>query len=286
MMKFFVVAILFAFTEAGVIVGDTNCVSIRDINYEKEILKSNLESPYQLAIDHDTNTLFFSYTARNEEMFKTAYLSLKTGEYGIVSGIHEGFANAVNSKSGIVYMGGEDGIYQFNYDTKIATNLHIITQNANVWQMFYKDGLYFTTYPEEKAYLYKNGEMVEVPEVQNIKVMIIAVNNDNNIVYHNSSGLYMNNKAKGNSILLNSAVVNGITADIEGNLYFSNSSGIYYLNDKTKEVEELAKIDNIYGVAIESNGNIIYASEDSIIRLKPSKKVCIDSNMFVKNVVE
>ncbi|XP_047022385.1 ommochrome-binding protein-like [Helicoverpa zea] len=284
-MKFYILALVLAVADAGLIFGDTNCVIIHNVNFEKEILKSDVQSPYQLAIDHDTNTLFFSYTARTDEMFKIAYLSLKTGDFGIVSGIHGGFATAIDRMSHVIYMGGDDGIYRFDYDNKDATNLHI-NENSNIWQMFYKNALYFTTYPEEKAYVYKSKKLYEIADLLNVKVMLIAVNRQDNLVYTNSSGVFLYSKTDGSTIQLNNGVANGITADIEGNLYFSTASAIYSIDDKTNAVERLARLENTYGMAIDNAGNIIYATEDSIIRLKPSRKVCIDDKLFSKSVDE
>ncbi|XP_026737342.1 ommochrome-binding protein-like isoform X2 [Trichoplusia ni] len=279
-MKFLILLSFFAVIYAREI--RPNCLIIRNRSYEKEVLKVDIKSPYQLSIDYDTNTLFFSYTARKEEMFQIAYLSLKTNEYGVVSGIHGGFATAVDAKHSIVYMGGEDGIYKFHYQNKTATNLNI-RNNVNIWQMFFKDGLYFTTYPEETAFLYKKKKVDVVPEFVNIKTMLIAVNKDGNMVYANSSGLFVYNKLRMTTSLLDTAVVNGITADIDGNLYFSTPTGVYYINEVTNEVDELFKMENIYGVAVEGNGDIIYATEDSIIRLKPTKEECYYDQKWLSN---
>ncbi|XP_022825373.1 uncharacterized protein LOC111355606 [Spodoptera litura] len=283
-MMLFLMAILFAFTEAGVIDKVVNCIVIGNVNYEREVLVTNVESPYQLVIDHDTNTLFFSYTARSDEVFKSAFINLKTNEFNVIPGIHGGFANAVNNQAHIVYLGGQDGVYQFDYKTKNATKLNI-TQD-NIWQMFYKNGLYFTTYPEEKAYVYKGDKLEEVAEVKDHRVMVIGVNNDGNTVYTNSSGIFFYDKELKKSTLLSFHVANAITSDLVGNLYISTATGIYSVNGRSRSLKELVKIDNIYGVAMESNENIIYSSENSIIRLKPSNKVCIDETMFAKNVVE
>ncbi|CAH0702840.1 unnamed protein product [Spodoptera exigua] len=284
MMMLLLMAILFAVTEAGVIDKVANCVVVNNIKYEKEILSSNVESPYQLVIDHDTNTLFFSYTARSDEMFKSAFLNLKTNEFGVIPGIRGGFANAVNYNAHIVYLGGEDGIYQFDYKTKNATKLNI-TQN-NIWQMFYKNGLYFTTYPHEKAYIYKGDKVEEVAQVKDHRVMVIGVNNDGKIVYTNSSGIFLYDNETNQTTLLSYHVANAVTNDLVGNVYVSTANGIYSVNATTKTLKELVKIDNIYGVAMENNENIIYAAENSIIRLKPSDKVCVDENMLAKNLVE
>lgn len=274
-MKYFLLSILVTFVQAGVINIQPKCVTIRNVAYEEEILKDNVHFPYQLTLDYDTKTLFFSYTARTSEIFKLAYLNLKSNDYGLVNGIKGGFATAVNKQSHIVYMGGEGGAYQFDYDTKSATRLNI-KYDVNIWQMFYKDGLYFTTYPEEKAYLYKNQEVIQVPNLKD-KVMALGVTKDGNYIYSNSSGLFIYNKSIGKASNIGDYVVNGITSDINGNIYFSTPSGIYYIDDENNDIEELLKQEDIYGVAVEGNGNIIYANEDSIIRLKPTKKNCVSN---------
>ncbi|CAB3238965.1 unnamed protein product [Arctia plantaginis] len=276
-MKYFILSILITFAEAGIINVQPKCVTIRNIVHEEEVLKEKVHYPYQLALDYDTNTLFFSYTARTTETFKMAYLNLKSNDYGLVSGIQGGFASAVDIQSHIVYMGGEDGVYQFEYNTKSAARLNI-KSDVNIWQMFYKDGLYFTTYPEEKAYLYKNQEIMQVSDLKD-KVMVLGVKKDGSYVYSNSSGLFIYNKASGKALNIGDYVVNGITSDIDGNIYFSTPSGIYYIDDERNKIEELMKQEEIYGVAIDGNGSIIYAKEDSIIRLKPAKGNCVNNRV-------
>ncbi|KAJ8733391.1 hypothetical protein PYW08_001689 [Mythimna loreyi] len=284
MMNFFIVAILFAFARPSVTAKTTDCVRIHYKGFQKEILLNDIESPYQLAIDHDTNTLFFSYTARTDEMFKSAYFSLKTGRYGIVRGIRGGFANAVSST--VVYMGGEDGIYTYDYSTKTANNLYV-QEKANIWQMFYKDGLYFTTYPEEEAFFYKENKVVEVPALQGTRVTLLAVTAEKDLLYFNSTGAYLYSRADEKYSFLSDVVANGVAADLNGKLYVSSPTGIYYYNDDLKEMEHLTVINNVYGIAIESDGNIIYASENSIIRLNPMKGACFEEKVHTgKNIVE
>lgn len=276
-MQIYIVILFLSLVKAAVFSSNTKCVTVHGTKYEEELLKDGVHNPYQLAIDYDTNTLFFSYTAKTTETFKIAYLSLKTNDYGLVTGIKGGFAIAINTETHEVFMGGEDGLYKFDYTTKSASKLNGIT-DKNIWQMFYKDGLYFTTYPQEKAFLYKNNNLVEVPELK-YNIMLLAVKNDGNYVYYNSSGLFMYDKTLLKSMNIADRVVNGITADIDGNLYFSSPGGIYYINPKNNEIEELFTDDNIYGVVVEGNGNIIYAKDDSIVRLIPTKKDCWDKDI-------
>lgn len=271
-MRIFIVAILLAVAETAVTAGVRKCIWMHGKNHKREVLLDNIESPYQLAIDRDTNTLFFSFTARTDEMFKTAYFSLTTGRYAIVRGIRGGFANAVDTNT--VYMGGEDGIYTFDYATKTANASSHIKEKVNVWQMFYKDGLYFTTYPEEKAYVYKNNRTVEVSALQNIKAMLIAVTNENDILYFNSSGTFLYTRNDYKHTLKNDDIANGFATDMNGNVYMSSQNVIYYFNEHSQEFERLAKINDVYGIAIDSDGKIIYASKKSINRVIPAKGNC------------
>ncbi|XP_047528913.1 ommochrome-binding protein-like [Vanessa atalanta] len=273
-MKLLVLLVVLAYSATARII-DENCdgIIVHNINHIKEVLKENIDSPYQLAIDYDTNMLFFSYSSYdNVSKFISAYINLKTNEFQIINGINGGFANGVDGRSNTVYIGGNDGIYKFDFESKRAQ--HIDGTTHNIWQMFFKNDLYYTNYPQENVYVYKDGESERVPELLETKAMLVAIDNNDNIYYSNSSGLFVHKKAKNYVSYLGDYNLNGITSDISGNLFFSTPDGIYSIDDKSKRIEKLATITNIYGVAVESDGNIIYASQDSIVRLKPTKTHC------------
>ncbi|XP_041983015.1 ommochrome-binding protein-like [Aricia agestis] len=270
MIKLLLLAAVFAAAQ-GRVVENCDGVIVHNIKHDQEVLHK-FDSPYQLAIDYDTNTLFFSYsTNSDDEVFKSAYINLKTNEVGIIPGIAGGFANAVDSQKHKVYLGGRDGVYNFNFDSKKAE--HIDGANHNIWQLFYKDDLYYTSYPDEVAYVYKNGVSQRVPELTDTQAMLIAIDNDKNIYFSNSSGLFLHKKSKQYTVNVGDYNLNSFTADSNGNLYFSTAEGIYNIKDD-KKVEKLTSIDNIYGVAVEADGNIIYASQSALIRLKPTKQYC------------
>ncbi|XP_045765809.1 ommochrome-binding protein-like [Maniola jurtina] len=239
-------------------------------NAKKEVLKNDISSPYQLAIDYDTNTLFFSYTREDSEKstFESAYINLKTNEFNIIKGIKGGFANAIDQENHIVYLGGENGIYKFDYKTNLAK--HIDGTSGKIWQMFFKKYLYYTTYPEEEVYIFKNGQSYKVPQLSHTRGMLIAIDNADNIYFSNSSGLFICADIS-NITNIGDYNINGFTSDVNGNLFFSTPNGIYAIDSNNKSVKQLVLIDDIYGVAVEHNGNIIYASEDSIVRLEPTK---------------
>ncbi|XP_038220211.1 ommochrome-binding protein-like [Zerene cesonia] len=247
-------------------------IIVHNFKHEKEVLKSEVTSPYQLAIDYDTNTVFFSYSSEGENVFESAFINLKTNEFGNIPGISGGFANAVDSKKNIVYLGGRDGIYKYNYESKKAE--HLDTTNDNIWQLFYKDALYYSRYPDETAFVLKNNKFEKVPELGNTRAFLIGLDNYRNIYFSNSSGLFFYKMANGLIDYVGDFNVNGFTSDINGNLFFSTPDGIFFINVDKKEVERIAEIDSVYGVAIEADGNILYASYDSIIRLKATKNLC------------
>ncbi|KAM3967147.1 ommochrome-binding protein-like [Aphomia sociella] len=281
-MKYFFYIVLLTLSSQCRAENNCNNVSNKNINHVKETLAENFTMPYHLTVDPNTGTLFFSYSTGNvEEPFHSVYLNLKSKEQGIIAGINGGFCHAVDVKNGVVYLGGGDGIYQFDYKTKSAHFLNI-TENS-IWQMFFKDGLYYTVYPKEGAYLYKNGVVKKLKQVENSNTLLIAVDNNHNIYVANSSGLFVNDKE--NKIThIGDYVINGFTADRNGNLYFSSPSQIYSIVDKTtvkkienkiegKTVVEISP-DSLYGVAVDMDGNFIYATEDSVIRLKPDGNDC------------
>ncbi|CAH0725206.1 unnamed protein product, partial [Brenthis ino] len=274
-MKIIVLLSFFAYIEARVVNENCNGVVVHNINHQQEILKDDVTSPYQLAIDYDTNNLFFSYsTGEIKTLFESAYINLKTNEFQIIEGINGGFANAVDNKANVVYLGGNDGIYKFDYNTKIAT--HIDGTSHNIWQMFFKNELYYSTYPEEHVYVYKDNHSQRVSQLVDTRGMLVALDNDDNIYFSNSTGLFIYKKVKDYTFYLGDYNLNAITSDINGNLFFSTPSGIYSIDSDSKKIENLASIENIYGVAVESDGNIIYASDRSVIRLKPTKTKCVN----------
>ncbi|XP_075971560.1 ommochrome-binding protein-like [Anticarsia gemmatalis] len=273
-MKIFFAVTLLAFAEAGLAKSKLKCVTIGTNVYEEEILIKDLPSPFHMTIDYDTNTLFVSYSYSLFIPFKILYLSLKDHDYALVDGIKIGFVTAVDDNSHTVYLGASDGLFTFNYNTKNATRI-ASSPDLSIWQMFYKDGLYLTTYPNQKVYLYKNGEFTEVPEFKEIKVKILAVKNNGDYVYFNSSGLFTYDKTLKKSVFLGDYVVNQFTANIGGDLYFSTPRGIFYIDDKKGVIKSLAIFEKAtLGVSIDGTGAIIYGTDNSVRRITPSKSDC------------
>lgn len=261
---------LFATSIKTTVGNELNKVNLYNDNNYKEILKDNVGSPYQLAIDYDTNVLFFSYSLNENYMkFYSGCINLKSKEFEIIKGIKGGFAQTVDRQTKTVYLGGADGVYRFDYKTKTAKHINVTTQS--IWQMFFKNNLYYTTYPEEHVYVYKDGQSQRVPQLLGTKGMLVAIDNADNIYFSNSSGLHVYEKNIGVIQFLGDYILNGITSDINGNLFFSTPNEVFSINSENKTIKKLFTMDDIYGIAVESDGKIIYGSENGIIRLKPRK---------------
>ncbi|CAB3236897.1 unnamed protein product [Arctia plantaginis] len=272
-----VVATMLTFTKANSRMLKSSCILIRDTYYEKELLNNNVYLPYQLSIDYSINTLFFTYTGKSttsEDLlslsYKVAFLDLETKYLGHVNDVNGGFATAVDNINGSVYIGGANGIYLLSKEWVTARNLDVI--DLNIFQMFYRDGLYFTIFPEEEVFLYQDKKVWEIPEFYvKDKVKMFAVKKDGVFVFSNSSGLYSYNETTRAVLKCGNYTVTGFTSDASNNLYFSTLNSIYYFGDS---IEELANLGDLFGLAIAKNGDFIYALKDSIYRLKPNKDKC------------
>ncbi|XP_063533223.1 ommochrome-binding protein-like [Cydia strobilella] len=271
-MKLIITLALLAAGHAHIIKPACDLLSIQSIIYQKEVLKENVNDPYQMAIDYNTNTLFFSFSAANPitevDKFEQAYLNLKTNKFHIISGIIGGFAATVDNNNHKVYLGGRNGIYEYDYEADKAT--HVNPKGYSIWQLFFKDKLYYTAYPQERVYTFEGGNSTIVPELRHTMVQLVALDNDHNMYFSNSSGLFRLNKSDKLIVKLGEYNINSFTADINGNVYFSTPSAFYNI-DKKKNVHQLADLDDVFGLVVDGD-NFIYGSGDKIIRLTPTTK--------------
>lgn len=275
-MKLLILSAFLALACARVVDKTIRCdgVIVNGINHEKETLKEYVDKPYMMSVDYDTNVLYYTYTAAHGSTFKPAALNLKTKENYDITGVRSGFSTSVDPKSHAVYIGGADGVYVFDYQTKVARNMRIT--DYNIWQVFANDGIYFSTYPDENAFVYKNGKLNKVAGIGDTKAMVLGLDKNDNLFFSNSSGLFFHAKGSDQTVLAGDHSVNAFTLDSNGNLYFSTPVGIFSteVSNGNVKITKLARITNIYGMAIESDGTFIYSGDNAIIRLKSTGVEC------------
>lgn len=257
--------VLLTFKRAQVV--NMSIINIRDIPHAMTVLANDLNAPYQLAIDYETNMLFFSTDTEVDFSSESGFINLDTGDSVIIRNVPGGFANAVDRDNHIVYLGARNGVYKYNYNTESA--IMYSARGRNVWQLFYKDYLYFTEHSTERAYVFthNNGTFKEVPQLKDTKVLVLGIDKIDNIFFSNSSGLFKVKKGGSYISKVGNWNAAAFTTDIDGNLFFCTNRGLFIISNDT--VVLLASLRPIYGMAIDRNGEIIYTNSHEIIKLQP-----------------
>ncbi|XP_026748477.3 ommochrome-binding protein-like [Galleria mellonella] len=265
--------------QAGVIKEKESCegVIINEIYHDVEVLKSELDRPYLLAIDRSTNTLYFSFSeSKEDDVFKSARLDLNTKQYSTIDDVSNGFAQTVDEKTHEVYIGGNDGLYK--YDPASNKAEFIGERGTDIWTIFYKDVLYYSVFPSQFLYTFSNGESSRFPDLQDTKVDHFIIDNENIMFFTNATGLYSQEKGTNTATLYQDLPENGargMTLDVNGNVHVCYQDGIFRVDKEESKLDKLVELDDAFGVAFDKDNNIIYADATSVVRLKPNKnKTC------------
>ncbi|KOB71311.1 Diapause associated protein 2 [Operophtera brumata] len=255
-------------------------VIVNGINHEKEVIKEDVDKPYMMSIDYDTNVLYYTYTRYQGKILVPAALNLKTKENYRITEVRGAYSTSVDPKSHKIYVVGAYGIYEYDYQKKIRINLGIT--NLNIWQVFAKDGVvYYTTYPGENAFVYKNGQLDKVAGIGETRAILLGLDKEDNVFFSNSLGLFFHPKDGNLTIIVGEYTVNAFTTDMNEKLYFSTPIGIFSTEvEGTGKVtiKKIAGINNIYGMAVESDGTFIYSADNAIIRLKSTGVECSEQH--------
>lgn len=263
---------------AGVIKEDCDGVKINNIYYDLEVLHEDLDRPYLLTVDHSTNIVYFSHSVvQNEENeFQTARINLNTKEFKNVKGVNNGFAQTVDQKTHEIYIGGSDGIYKYDYGTDRAE--FIGQKDVDIWNLYFKDVLYFSVYPSQFLYTFENGEASRFKDLEDTKVDNFVIDNTNMMFFTNATGLYGQQKGTKNAVLYEEfkvAGVRGMTTDLQGKVYICLRNGIYAVNKEKVDLEKVLDVDDAFGIAFDNDNNIVYGDATRLVRLKPnSSKSC------------
>ncbi|GBP01860.1 Ommochrome-binding protein [Eumeta japonica] len=246
---------------------DCNGVVVRGKCHEKEVLADNLDRPFRIIVDFHTNVLYFSYSIDNNTV--SGYLDLNTKELGNITQVPEGFAHAVDQNRHEVYIGtfNKDGIYKFFYNNKTAERVG--ANGVDIWSMFYKDELYYSTYPDEVVYTLKNGESIELEDMKGNEAEIFVVDRDDYEFFKNGSGLYGKRRGTTDADLYDTQIiVRSLVTDVFGVIHACSENGIYVVDKNKKMLEKIADIDDGFSLAFDRDNNMVYSDSLQIIRLK------------------
>ncbi|CAG4960785.1 unnamed protein product [Parnassius apollo] len=210
---------------------------------------------------------------KTDDIFKTAKINLYTKDFAELDGVENGFAQTVDQKNHVLYIGSSKGIYK--YDNTDNTVKLIAALDTDIWSIYFKDVLYYSEFPSLFLYTVKNGQTERFKDLEETKVAYFAIDDEEDMFYANDTGLYSQKKNTKDSVLYkslnNGDDVRGLTTDVNGRVYICLPDGIYRVNKHTTTVEKVVDVDDALGVALDGNNNIIYADTTSLIHLKPSK---------------
>lgn len=247
-------------------------VVINGYRYKKQMVLGNPSNnvPSRLVIDRLTNHLFFCINSNEPgQIHNSIVLNLATGLNAIIPDIQNGFATAVDPE-GSVYLGGSDGIFEFDYATNNIKKPGIL-EGVDIFAMYFHKCLYFVETANQSLFMWKDKQksLVDVLHGHAIQYFVVTKNDD--IVFVNSSGVYM--LRKGTSLPLTfggaarGAHFRGVTIDSHGAPYLIAQDGIYSLDMIHQQVVRSLPLRNGCGLAFDNDNNIIYSDERSLTKL-------------------
>ncbi|CAG4960789.1 unnamed protein product [Parnassius apollo] len=260
----------------GAAISDEKCdgITIDGVYYDKEVLKTDLDRPYSLVVDFGTNVLYFSYNLyHTDDIFKTAKINLDTKDFAKLDGVENGFGQTVDQTNHVLYIGTSKGIYKYN-NTDNTAKLYA-AHDTDIGDVYFKDELYYSEFPSLFVYTVKDGQTERFKDLEETQVTHFAIDDEEDMFYVNSTGLYSQKKNTKDSVLYKEMNYGegfrGITTDVNGKVYICFSDGIYKVNKHTTTVEKMVDVDDAFGAAFDGNNNIVYANSTSLIYLKASE---------------
>lgn len=241
------------------------------VYYNKEVLFTKVGKPYNLVYHKFSGLLFFSHTVE-ESMhvdFAIKACHLDSKNCFDVGGIDGGYAIAYDLLNDDIYMGGHNGIYQYNFLTKQAE--YFDAKGKSIWALFIRKNFYYIEYPSQKLYVYKDSGFVEVAEAIGIEIDHFHVSRSNQIYFSNKTAVFKVVKSgRHTEVLSDDVVVKQIAEDSYGDIYFACSDGIYLEDKLDIGISKVASIDQCFGLTFDNNDYVIYSDKNSINRLAPS----------------
>ncbi|XP_045451042.1 ommochrome-binding protein-like [Melitaea cinxia] len=238
--------------------------------HRKQIILADVNIPYKFSLDRQKNKQFFCINADkfSDQSFQSVVLDLNTEIVNIVPNIRNGFASAVDQNTGTVYLGGSDGIYQYNYQTQ-DINRPAILKGIDIFDMYFKDYLYFVETTNLDLYELRNNKKYIVSNLEEYGVHHFVIDSDDNIILANPGGLFYMHKNAKTPIRFSDGVqyIRGMTTDTEGNPYVIAKDGIYMIDTDNEQPLKLLTLNDGYGIAFDKDNNILFSDERTVVKL-------------------
>lgn len=266
-MKLFILTALFIAANAQ------NCSQVYFANryYKLELLKEGLNNIQELKINRNDNTLYFIIDQLTEWPTKVlGYLNIDTKESGLIDGVRNATAIAIDQDYNRVYVGGSDGIYRINEKKKPE----ILPIRDSIHSMFFKNVLFYTN-KRKQAYIYENNFINPVFELKGIEAENILLDDDSNIFFTEGKILF---RVRLGTKAINSHEkyrVDVISTDTYFKPYICTKEGVYVYNKYKYVFDKVSSITYLKALTFGKNDEPIFGAFDKLIRLTTNSDVCL-----------
>lgn len=229
----------------------------------------------QLAIDRKENLVYFHYEVVDSG--RTVAFDLDDIRFLTIPDIEFSFARTVDQTTGDVYIGGSTGIYKYNPKTNL-TSLYALNDKA-IWNMQFKDVLYYTIIMNKGLYVYENKRSKSVTALNDYVLDDFIVDKKDDIYFMSNFTMYKLKKGdKTPSVFSN--ILYSLSTDVNGNAYFvqRETRGLYKIDYSTSRLVEIGAFGS--GIPLKSvfdrlNNVIYYDAESSkLYYLVPNYAIC------------
>lgn len=255
--------------ELRIYITDTPIQRIGGRIYKKELLTDKFSSPKELSYDSSSRNLFFMYMDDLLQNSGRAYVNVVTKQARKIEGIERNKATAVDTESGDVYFGSEDGLYKYDPLNNRAVNAGLL-YNMNIMKLVLKNnGMYLLDGNNHMIYKVYN-ELTTAVTVGDMKTVIdFDVDNERNIHFVTMCGLFC--AVNGQEIVKNQnlSLVYNFVMDEERSFGLTDD-GLYEIHCRNGTANKVAELDFMpRSIIFGDYGDIFYSSDDSIYRLRP-----------------
>lgn len=264
----FIVLIMCVNAKFTIYLTDTPIERIGSRLYRKELLTDQYEAPKELAYDSSSRNLFFMYMDNYIQNSGRAFVNIVTKQSRKVNGVARNKATAVDSDTGEVYFGSDDGLYK--YDPLNNTAYNIGLYNMNIFKLVVRNNeMYLIDANDHRIYkIFNEGEIaVRVGDMKT--VMEFEVDNEKNIHLVTMCGVFC---VVGSHEIVKNKDLNVVYHFlVEGDKTFGvTENGIYEIdcvNGTATKVTDLSFFPSsfIFG----DYGDIFYSIDNNIYRLRP-----------------
>lgn len=251
-----------------ILLTDTPITRIGPRLYKKILLTDQFQSPKELTYDSSSRNLYFMYMDDNLQDSGRAYINIVTKEAKKINGITRNKAIAVDSDTGDVYFGSDNGLYKYNSIDNVANNIGLY--NMNIMKLVIRDNdMFLLDANNHQIYKVFNEGQTAVKAGSLKTVMQFEVDNQKNVHVVTMCGVYC--AIRGNEVVKNKdlRIIYHFIVD-DANTFGVNDDGIFDINCANGTARKLAELDfQPNSIIFGDYGDIFYSVDDSIFRLRP-----------------